>query len=256
VTAIRSSHDRQNTGRSGHDERVGGRVTTNDGVPNRSRHDSLLELGRDVRNGLQGILGALDLLLETPLTAEQREYVGYASTGAEVLEASIKGTEAELSLLADVASNRAVDPMERILVLTREVLDMGVSYIARFEGNRMVFHALDGDAASFGWQEGEEVPLDGTFCQRVVGGELPSVVPDAKIDERVADLDITREADIGSYVGVPLRFSDGRVYGTLCCLSHAPDPHLQQRDAKFMEVLARLLADQLEREDVEESRER
>jgi transcriptional regulator with GAF, ATPase, and Fis domain len=254
VTAIRPPHNGQNTGRSWREERVRGRVKADDGVPKRSRHDSLVELGRDVRNGLQGIVGALDLILRTPLTAEQREYVGYASSAAEELEASVNRTEAELSLLADVASNRAADSMERILTLTREFLNMDVSFIARFEGNRMVFHALDGDAVSFGWQEGAEVPLDGTFCQRVVGGEIPSVIPDAKADERVAHLDITREADIGSYVGIPLRFSDGRVYGTLCCLGQEPDPHLQQRDAKFMEVLARLLADQLEREEVEESR--
>jgi len=115
----------------------------------------------------------------------------------------------------------------------------------------MIFRALDGAAESFGWREGEGVPLDGTYCKRVVGGKLPNVVPDAKGDERVANLDITREADIGSYVGLPLRFFDGRLYGTLCCLSHAPDSHLQERDAKFMEVLARLLADRLEREELE-----
>jgi GAF domain-containing protein len=90
---------------------------------------------------------------------------------------------------------------------------------------------------------------DGHGAERVVGGKLPNVVPDANGDALVADLGITREADIGSYVGVPLRFSDGRLHGTLCCLSHAPDPHLQERDAQFVEVLARLLADRLEREE-------
>ena len=70
------------------------------------------------------------------------------------------------------------------------------------------------------------------------------------------DTTLTREADIVSYIGVPLRFSDGRVYGTLCCLSHSSDSRLQERDARFMQVLARLLADQLEREDLEaENRE-
>lgn len=90
---------------------------------------------------------------------------------------------------------------------------------------------------------------EGHEAERVVGRKLPNVVPDAKGDALVADLGITREADIGSYVGVPLRFSDGRLHGTLCCLSHAPDPHLQERDAQFVEVLARLLADRLEREE-------
>ena len=224
---------------------------TSDRPGGRSGHAAFAELGRDVRNSLQGIVGAVSLLLGTPLTAEQREYVAYVSSAAEELENSAGRHEAELNILADIASTRAADSVEHILVVAREVLGMDVSFVSRFTGDEMVFRALDGAAESFGWQEGEGVPLDGTYCKRVVGGKLPSVVPDAKGDERVANLDITREAGIGSYVGLPLRFSDGRLYGTLCCLSHAPDPHLQERDAKFMEVLARLLADRLEREEME-----
>ncbi len=120
----------------------------------------------------------------------------------------------------------------------------------------MVFRALEGDAESFGWQEGGGVPLEGTFCKRVVDGRLPNVVPDAKNDERVNGLEVTREADIGSYVGLPLRFSDGRTYGTLCCLSHTSEPRLRERDARFMSVLARLVAEQLEREEKEAEKRR
>ena len=84
--------------------------------------------------------------------------------------------------------------------------------------------------------------------------QAPERAPDARNDVRVSGLEVTREADIGSYVGMPLRFSDGRVYGTLCCLSHSPEPQLQERDARFMGVLARLVADQIEREEVEAER--
>ncbi len=223
---------------------------TSDRPGGRSGHEAFVELGRDVRNGLQGIFGAVSLLLGTSLTAEQREYVGYVSGAAEELENSVGRREAELSILADIAASRAADSVEHILAVAREVLGMDVSFVSRFTGDEMTFRALDGAAKSFGWQEGDGVPLDGTYCKRVVGGKLPNVVPDAKGDERVANLDITREAGIGSYVGLPLRLSDGSLYGTLCCLSHTPDPYLQERDTKFMEVLARLLADRLEREEL------
>ncbi len=125
-----------------------------------------------------------------------------------------------------------------------------------FAEDQLQFQALEGDAESFGWREGGVIPLEGTFCKRVVEGLLPNVVPDSRSDERVRDLEVTSEADIGSYVGLPLRFSDGRIYGTLCCLSHSPEPHLQERDARFMEVLARLVADQIEREEMEAERRR
>lgn len=167
------------------------------------------------------------------------------------------GTESgRLERLADLASGRAPDSVERTLALAREALGMDVAFVSKFEEDRMEFRALEGDAESFGWQEGGGVPLEGTFCKRVVDGRLPNVVPDAGSDGRVSGLEVTREADIGSYVGVPLRFSDGRVYGTLCCLSHSAEPRLQERDARFVEVLARLVADQIEREELEAERRR
>jgi len=158
--------------------------------------------------------------------------------------------------LADLASGRTPDAIDRTMALARDTLGMDVAFVSKFAEDRMEFRALEGDAQSFGWQEGGGVPLEGTFCKRVVEGTLPNVVPAARNDERVSGLKVTSEADIGSYVGLPLRFSDGRIYGTLCCLSHSPEPHLQERDARFMEVLARLVADQIEREEMEAERRR
>ncbi|CAA9441617.1 MAG: hypothetical protein AVDCRST_MAG02-114 [uncultured Rubrobacteraceae bacterium] len=161
-----------------------------------------------------------------------------------------------LEELADLASDRTPDTLSRTMALARETLGMEVAFVSEFAGDRMLFRALEGDAESFGWREGGGVPLEGTFCKRVVDGALPSVVPDARNDGRVGGLAVTREADIGSYVGLPLRFSDGRVYGTLCCLSHSPEVRLRERDARFMELLARLVAEQIEREEMEAERRR
>jgi signal transduction histidine kinase len=74
------------------------------------------------------------------------------------------------------------------------------------------------------------------------------VIPDAKADGRVNFLNVTGKADIGAYVGAPVRFSDGTLYGTFCVLSHSPEPSLVGRDAQFIRVLARLVAEQIERE--------
>ena len=172
-------------------------------------------------------------------------------------EAPDRATDAgRLRGLADLASGRAPGSVERTISLAREALEMDVAFVSEFAEDRMEFRALEGDAASFGWREGGGVPLEGTFCKRVVDGTLPNVVPDAGSDGRVSGLEVTREAGIGSYVGVPLRLSSGRVYGTLCCLSHSPEPRLRERDARFMGVLARLVADQIEREDLEAERRR
>ncbi|MDQ3943146.1 MAG: GAF domain-containing protein [Actinomycetota bacterium] len=161
-----------------------------------------------------------------------------------------KISAAELAGLVETASGRATETMERVLVAAREMLDMDVAFVAEFADEQMVFRTLGGDAESFGWREGADLPLEGTYCRRLVEGRLPSVVPDARGDERVKNLDMTREAGIGAYVGVPLRFSDGRLYGTMCALSHSPDPSLRERDAWFMRALGRLVVEQLEREEL------
>ena len=133
----------------------------------------------------------------------------------------------ELARLAEVAASSAPDPVWIAMITAKEVLDADVVFVSKFIEDRMVFYVLEGDAQSFGWREGQELPLDNTFCKRMIAGQVPNVVHDAKNDERVNDLDLTWDADIGSYVGRPLRFSDGQIYGTLCCLSHSPNPSLR-----------------------------
>ena len=154
----------------------------------------------------------------------------------------------KLTRLSEIASERPPELIDRALAVAREELGLEVTFVSEFAEQRMIFRKLVGDAESFGWREGESIPLDETFCRLLIEGRLPNVIPDATSDERVNWLDVTGEAGIGSYVGVPIRFSDGRSFGTLCALGHSPDPSLNEHDARFMRVLARLVAEQLERE--------
>ncbi len=89
------------------------------------------------------------------------------------------------------------------------------------------------------------------FWRKVIEGRVPYVVPDSAEDEEVRDLEMTQVSNIGSYVGVPLPLSDGRLVGTVCCMSHSPRPELRERDAGFMCVIARLIAEHIEREELE-----
>jgi GAF domain-containing protein len=140
------------------------------------------------------------------------------------------------------------EKIEEMLSAVREVLEMDVAFVSEFAGDRMVFRTLEGDAESFGWREGEGFPIDESYCKRVLDGRINRVVPDAKAEDATKDLRVTSEADIGSYAAVPLVLSDGRLYGTLCCVGHARDPWLRERDLGLMERVARQLIEQLERE--------
>jgi HD-GYP domain-containing protein (c-di-GMP phosphodiesterase class II) len=83
-------------------------------------------------------------------------------------------------------------------------------------------------------------------------GRLPNMIPDTRADDRAANMPITEGADIGAFVSVPLRFSDGSLYGTLCAANHRPmDGALGYRELQFLHVFARMVADQLERTKLE-----
>jgi GAF domain-containing protein len=129
------------------------------------------------------------------------------------------------------------EKIEEMLSAVRKVLELDVAFVSE----------LEGDAESFGWEEGNGFPIDESYCKRVLDGRINRVVPDAKGEDATRDLRVTTEADIGSYAAVPLVLSDGRLFGTLCCVGHAPDPWLRERDLGLMERVARQLIEQLER---------
>ena len=138
--------------------------------------------------------------------------------------------------------------MEILLTSARDLLDMDVAFVSEFSEDRLVFRALVGEAESFGWEEGQSIPLEGSFCKRLIDEGRLGPVPDAREDARTRDLEVTREAGIGSYVGVPLVLSDGRLYGMLCCVSRAPNPYLAEYDLEGLKKLARQTVEEIERD--------
>ena len=139
------------------------------------------------------------------------------------------------------------ESLEDMLRDVREAFRMDVAFVSKFAADQLVFRKLEGDAESFGWQEGDSFPIDESYCKRVLEGRIPRVVPDAGREEATRDLRVTSEAGMGSYCAVPLVLSDGRLYGTLCCVSHEPDPWLREKDVAIMERTAKWLVEQLER---------
>jgi GAF domain-containing protein len=137
--------------------------------------------------------------------------------------------------------------IKEALEIAREALGMEAGYVAQFTGGEQVYREVAGDADSFEVMEDEGYPLDGSYCQRMVMGEIPNIVSDSAQTDQVRDLAITKLGDIGAYIGVPITFSDGRIYGTLCGLSHDARTDLSDRDVLVLKAIARLMAAELER---------
>lgn len=146
--------------------------------------------------------------------------------------------------------------VDQILNRVREELDMDVAYLTEFGPDAQTIRRISQDRPGVAIEEGLEVLLNDSYCQRVVDGRFPSVIPDTREVPETRALRVTDEARIGAYVGVPVHFSDGRLYGTLCCASTNEQPSLAERDIAFMHVLSRMIGDIVERDRGQIARQR
>ncbi|MGI8558587.1 MAG: GAF and HD-GYP domain-containing protein [Solirubrobacteraceae bacterium] len=158
-----------------------------------------------------------------------------------------------LDSLSTVARNPSI---ENSLLAICELLAMDLAYATEVTGEEQVFRWMQGDAASFGVAEGDRIAIAETYCKRVLAGEMPALIPNVALDPVASALAITAAAGIGAFISVPMRRADGTLYGTLCAASHLPQVGLTPRDLTFLEVFARLICDEIEREDSERARQR
>lgn len=134
----------------------------------------------------------------------------------------------------------------RLLAEARSRLGLDIAFVSEFEDGRRVFRHVQGSAGPVCLMAGAGDPLESTFCARIVGGAAPQLMRNARIEPSVADLPVTREFGIGAHVSVPIIFSNGRLYGTLCCFSQTPNELLGDRDVEMLRMMASLVVDQLE----------
>jgi hypothetical protein len=146
----------------------------------------------------------------------------------------------------------AQDPsIGRALEAVREFLDMDIAYASEHVGDRQHIRRIDGDSTPDGADPDYSMPLAETYCRRILDGELPNLIPDTRANAITAALAITKAEDVGAFCSVPLRFSDGRLYGTLCAQSNRSRESFSPRDLEFMYVFARMISDQVERQDLQ-----
>jgi EAL domain-containing protein (putative c-di-GMP-specific phosphodiesterase class I) len=158
-------------------------------------------------------------------------------------------------LVADGAGAGATfdDGIDRILDAVRKHLGMEIAFASRFVGGRREFTHIRTDLPVPS-RPGDSEPQEETFCYRILQGRLPELIHDAGDFPEAADLPITTALPVGAHLNVPLRLSDGSVYGSFCCLSRTADRSLTGRDLSTMRAFADLAASEIERELAENAR--
>ena len=141
-----------------------------------------------------------------------------------------------------------------ILHAVRTHLKMEVAFVSEFTHGRRIFRYVDSSWPKNPVRVGEGGPLEESYCQRIVEGRMPELLADARTNSVAAELPETFSLPIGAHLSVPIRLSDGSVYGTFCCFSRHADLSLNYRDLNVMRVFAELAGKMIDRERLSKQR--
>ncbi len=150
--------------------------------------------------------------------------------------------------LAGAAAEGDRDVIQDALVAIRNHLGMEIAYLSEFVDGRAVFRRVDAPGLEHLIKAGDSQSLDDIYCNHILAGRLPELIPDTAAEPIALALPITRAAPIGSHVSLPIRLADGAPFGMFCCLSPRPNPSLNRRDLETMRVFAGLAARQVQAE--------
>jgi GAF domain-containing protein len=153
-----------------------------------------------------------------------------------------------LAEVADAAMERADsdDRVDVLIHLTRDLLQTDVALLTEVKDGREIARRAAGQWPPLESLAGMSLPLDETFCQRMLDGRIGNYVQDANVDDRVSDLAMARELGVRAWIGVPIELSDMRLY-VLCCLARESRPSIGVRDVRMLLGLAESVRTELQR---------
>ncbi len=128
-----------------------------------------------------------------------------------------------------------------LLLIAKRSLGLSVSFLSRLDGTTQHLEVVE-SSVPFLFQEGNKQVQATSLCQAILDKKLPAVIPDLKSFPAAMKLPAARLPRIRSYVSVPVRLSDGTLYGTFCAAGLTSDKGLTKRDQSLMEVLAHAAA--------------
>lgn len=145
-----------------------------------------------------------------------------------------------LSLSRGVAENLA-----RILHTVRTHLRMDTAFVSQFLGEERVLLSVSSDSAAVLGLQGGLIPVANSYCQHIVEGRLPPLIPDTGMLDLARSIPGTQSIPIGAHIGIPIMLETGEFFGTLCCFSHEPNRSLNDRDLQLVSALGRVVANEI-----------
>ncbi len=199
------------------------------------------------RASVPGVMGS---------SARMSGWVQHAAVGGTTVDDTSAQAVAALAV-ASVVAGPARTPgsvLPRLLTAARRHLGMDVAFIAEFTEGQRVFRYVD-SADDDSIVVGDADPLETTYCQRVVDGRLPELMPDTGDFPAALALPATQSLPVGAHISVPLVLDSGRVFGTFCCFAGHAEESLNERDLDVVRMFADVARQYIE-DDLETTRQR
>ncbi|MGH8940612.1 MAG: GAF domain-containing protein, partial [Actinomycetes bacterium] len=133
--------------------------------------------------------------------------------------------------------SEAEQQVGELLDTARKSLHLSVAFLSRLDGATQHLEVVE-SSVPLVFRDGQTQRQETSLCQAVLDGRLPPVMPDLRAFPEAMKLPASRIPRIRSFVSVPVRLSDGRLYGTFCAAGLTSDKGLTKRDQSLMEVLA------------------
>ena len=148
-----------------------------------------------------------------------------------------------------VATPESCDPLVdgsvlKALQLLRRMLKVDAVFVAELiDGARVT--RVGETTGAMPMNLGEVIPLERTYCRLVLEGRLPEFIVDVDaLDEDIAPRGLL--SGLHGHVMTPIVLKDGRVYGTLCCLSASPMAVDREKALLNLRRSAKFVADALD----------
>ncbi|MBK0391992.1 histidine kinase [Ramlibacter algicola] len=132
----------------------------------------------------------------------------------------------------------------KALGLLRDRIGQDVIFVSRFDGGHRIIELVEEAPGHTVLRNGDEAPLEETWCYSVATGRMPEFVLDARewIESgAVPQVDI----QIGTHISTPITLANGAVYGMLCAFSEEVQSSATPNDLARLRLAAQWLGERL-----------
>lgn len=126
-----------------------------------------------------------------------------------------------------------------LLRTARQSLGLSLAFLSRMDGTTQHLEVVDSSVPLL-FRDGITQRQETSFCQAIMDGRLPPVIPDVTAYPEAMKLPAARMPRIRSFVSVPVVLSDGTLYGTFCAAGFGADKELTKRDKSLLDVLSQV----------------